>query len=80
MLNDARRRRGRRPKAAREGKRGGKGTRISGRYGDLTGSDGAAASVEAVNAAASMGNDARLHRDTSALWGFGHGVRWGGRF
>jgi hypothetical protein len=28
MLNDARRRRGRRPKAAREGKRGGKGTRI----------------------------------------------------
>jgi hypothetical protein len=34
--------RGRRPKAAKEGKRGEWGTRLSGRYGDLAGADGAA--------------------------------------
>jgi hypothetical protein len=33
---------GRRPKASKEGKRGGWGTRLSGRYGDLAGADGAA--------------------------------------
>jgi hypothetical protein len=37
MLIDPRAPRGRRPKAAREGKRGGKGSRINLRYGDLVG-------------------------------------------
>lgn len=42
MLIDPRAPRGRRPKAAREGKRGGKGSRIKLRYGDLVGADSAA--------------------------------------
>jgi hypothetical protein len=33
---------GRRPKASKEGKRGEWGTRLSGRYGDLAGTDSAA--------------------------------------